>query len=105
MALSYSNRQRAEFVGQRKTVDVDITFDNSYVTGGEQISLSALGLGFADRITISNPGQGYLCRWDGSRTAPKLLLYRQTAATGALVEVPNTTDVSTVVVAVRITGR
>jgi hypothetical protein len=39
-------------------------------------------------------GIGYLPTWDGSLTSPKVLLYRQTAATSAFIQVPSTTDMS-----------
>jgi hypothetical protein len=88
-----------EVPGNRKMTTANVTFDNSYATGGEAIAVSDLGFTRLD-ILIAHAGQGYLARWDGSVTTPKILLYRQTAATGALVEVPSTTDVSTVVVRV-----
>jgi len=50
--------------------------------------MALLGFTRLDFMCVSS-GQGYVAIWDGSTTAPKLLLYRQTAATGALVEVPN----------------
>ena len=83
-----------EVPGNRKFVTATITFDSSYATGGEPLIIADLGLSRIDYITVSS-GNGYHGAWDGSLTAPKILAYRQTAATGALVEVPNTTDVST----------
>lgn len=76
-----------------------VTFDSSYATGGEAIAVGDLGFTRLDFLSVA-AGQGYLAVWDGSLTAPKILLYRQTAATGALVEVPSTTNVATVSVKV-----
>lgn len=81
--------------GNRKEVFGTITFDSSYVTGGEPFVPAEFGLSRLDWLQVAG-ATGYLAVWDGSVTAPKILLYRQTAATGALVEVPNTTNVSTV---------
>lgn len=97
MPASVSIVNGPEVPGNRKIVTASVTFDSSYVTGGEAISASSLGLVRLDFLLV-DAGAGYLARWDGSLSNPKILLFRQTAATGALAEVPNTTDVSAVVV-------
>ena len=99
MAVSVSVATGPEVPGNRKMTSGSITFDSSYVTGGEAVTIGDLGFTRLDFMCVSS-GQGYVAIWDGSTTAPKLLLYRQTAATGALVEVPNATDVSTISVRV-----
>lgn len=81
--------------GNRKEVFGTITFDSSYATGGEAFVPADFGLSRLDWLQVAG-ATGYLAVWDGSASAPKVLLYRQTAATGALVEVPATTNVSTV---------
>lgn len=95
MAVATTILTGPEVPGNRKFVTATITFDSSYATGGEPLSLGDLGLSRIDYITVSS-GNGYLGAWDGSLTAPKILAYRQTAATGALVEVPSTTDLSAI---------
>jgi hypothetical protein len=95
MAVSTTILTGPEVPGNRKLVTATITFDSSYVTGGEPLVLADLGLSRVDFITVSS-GQGYHGAWDGSLTAPKILAYRQTSATGALVEVPSTTDLSAI---------
>lgn len=97
MPASVSIQYGPEVPGNRKTTIAQVTFDSSYATGGEAITVSSLGLDRLDYLLV-DAGAGYLARWDGSKTTPKILLYRQTAATGALAEVPSTTDVSTIVV-------
>ena len=92
-----------EVPGSRKEVFTTVTFDSSYVTGGEPFTPAEFGLDRLDWLSVAG-ANGYVATWDGSTTAPKILLYRQTAATGALVEVPNATNVSTVVVRVRAVG-
>lgn len=92
-----------EVPGSRKEVYGTVTFDSSYATGGEAFVPAEFGLSRLDWLQVAG-ATGYLAAWDGSVTAPKILLYRQTAATGALVEVPATTNVSTVTVRIRAVG-
>lgn len=103
MAASVSLTIGPEVPGSRKEVFGAITFDSSYATGGEAVTLTQLGLDRLDWVQVA-AGNGYLAVWDGSVTTPKVLLYRQTASTGALIEVPSTTDVSSVVVRFRASG-
>jgi hypothetical protein len=93
MAASVSITTGPEVPGSRKEVVGVITFDSSYATGGEAVTLAQLGLSRLDYLVVT-AGIGYLPTWDGSLTTPKVLLYRQTAATGAFAEVPSTTDMS-----------
>jgi hypothetical protein len=103
MAASVAISFGPDVPGSRRHSYGTITFDSSYDTGGEAITLAQLGLSRLDWLEVSS-GTGYLAAWDGSTSTPKVLLYRQTAATGALVEVPSTTNVSTVTVKFRATG-
>ena len=93
MAASVSITTGPEVPGSRKEVIGVITFDSSYATGGEAVTLAQLGLSRLDYLFVT-AGIGYLPTWDSSLTTPKVLLYRQTGATGAFVEVPSTTDMS-----------
>jgi hypothetical protein len=93
MAASVSITTGPEVPGNRKEVVGVITFDSSYATGGEAVTLAQLGLSRLDYLIVT-AGIGYLPTWDGSLTSPKVLLYRQTAATSAFIEVPSTTDMS-----------
>lgn len=92
-----------EVPGSRKESYGTITFDSSYPTGGEAFVPAEFGLDRLDWLQIAG-ATGYVAVWDGSTSAPKVLLYRQTAATGALAEVPATTNVATVVVRFRAVG-
>lgn len=93
MAVSTSVTLGPEVPGNRKESRGTVTFDSSYPTGGEAVVVSDLGLTRLDWLSVS-AGNGYLPVWDGSTTSPKVLMYRQSAATGALTEVPATTDLS-----------
>lgn len=70
-----------------------VTMDSSHLAAGEAVD--AVGdIGYR-KFAIAGGGGGYLGVWD--KAAQKILVYRQTAATGALVAVPDTTDLSAVV--------
>jgi hypothetical protein len=101
MAASVSVVTGPEVPGNRKFVTADVTFDSSYATGGEAISVSSLGLTRLDFMWVSGD-DGYVPQWDGSLTAPKIKLYWvDTTTDGApMAEVASTTDVSSVVVKV-----
>jgi hypothetical protein len=101
MPASVSVVTGPEVPGNRKFVTADVTFDSSYATGGEAISVSSLGLTRLDFMWVSGD-DGYVPQWDGSLTAPKIKLYWvDTTTDGApMAEVASTTDVSSVVVKV-----
>lgn len=101
MAASVSVVTGPEVPGNRKFVTADVTFDSSYATGGEAISVSSLGLTRLDFMWVS-PDDGYLAQWDGSLTAPKIKLFwvDTTVDGAAMAEVASTTDVSAVAVKV-----
>lgn len=74
-----------------------ITLDNSYPTGGyslagilKETDTGAEGVEWIRSIKIELPG--YEGRFD--RPNQKYVLYQQSAATGALTQVPNATDLS-----------
>jgi hypothetical protein len=101
MAASVSVVTGPEVPGNRKFVTANVTFDSSYATGGEAISVSSLGLTRLDFMWVS-PSDGYIAQWDGSLTSPKVeLFWVDTTVDGAaLAEVASTTDVSAVTVKV-----
>lgn len=79
---------------------VEVTFDSSYPTGGEAIALNTIG--FASVVHVLAPSNGgYIFEADVSTpTAPKLLAYQGDWNNGAdapLNEVPDTTDLGTIV--------
>jgi hypothetical protein len=101
MAASVSIVTGPEVPGNRKFVTATVTFDSSYATGGEAISLVSLGLDRLDFLWAVTT-DGYVPAWDGSTTAPKIKLFWVDTTTdgAALAQVPSTTDVSAVVVRV-----
>lgn len=86
-------------LGKRVTKQVvkDITFDNSYATGGESLTASDLGLANITFLKAENK-LGYVVTYDYANQ--KLMAFygdNNNAADGPLVEVPNATDLSTLV--------
>ena len=98
MAASVSIVTGPEVPGNRKFVTATVTFDSSYATGGEAISLTSLGLNRLDFLWAVT-SDGYVPAWDGSTTNPKIELFWVDTTTdgAALAEVPSTTNVATVV--------
>lgn len=99
MAASVAITFGPEVPGSRKEVRGVITFDASYPTGGEAVTLTQLGLNRLDWLDVTTV-DGYVPAWDGSTSAPKVKLYFVDTAfvTGPLIEVPSTTNVSTTTV-------
>lgn len=99
MAASVSITYGPEVPGSRKEVFGVITFDSSYPTGGEAVTLAQLGVNRLDWLEVSTVN-GNVPSWDGSTSSPKVkLFWVDTTTDGApLAEVPSTTDVSTTTV-------
>jgi hypothetical protein len=74
-----------------------IAFDDNYPTGGEAITLAALGLSALKALYVF-PSLGFVPTWNASKTAPKVLLYWVDTSTdgAAMAQVVDTTDVATV---------
>lgn len=105
MALSYNILARLNERGGRMNV-VEITYDNSYTTGGLALSANSCGLNTITAVNGAPTGSGgYVPSYD--RSAAKLLaLYgdNNNAADGPLIEVPNATDLSTIKVILFVIG-
>lgn len=107
MALSFSAVDWTQVVGtQRKTV-TNVTMDSSYLSGGETVNATSLGLSSLDNATCqikSTSGGGVnvasaFLECTADPTANKLHLWDETPA-----EVASTSDVSTTVVQVTAFG-
>lgn len=103
MPLTF-NLQAPVVNGNVRVVRGTATFDNSYPTGGEPFTARDLGLTFIREVL---PGTGrvgttaYAVAWNRSTTAPTLQAYQgdnPNAAAAPFVEVPNTTNLATLVV-------
>lgn len=83
----------------QKFAIVDVTLSASYATGGDTVDFTTLGLigtrGIA--LVLAAPtNAGYVAWFD--QTNKKVKMFQQSAATGALTEVPAATNLSAVVV-------
>lgn len=74
------------------TVFGTIALDSSYPTGGEVFDAPG-DLGYHD-LVITGTTAGYALTWD--KANQKLMAWQQSAATSALTQVPNATDLSAV---------
>ena len=72
--------------------DIDIT---SYLTGGVAVTLPQLRLKTLRRLIIMSTELNFVARWDGSKTAPKILVLGDSggAAGSALAEAADASDV------------
>lgn len=107
MALTYAALSTSTVPGDRKVRVGTLTFDSSYPTGGEAVTIASLGLTTLEAIIVNASG-GYNAVWDRSVTAPKILVYvgdNDAGADGPGAQVANTTDLSAVVVTYLAIGR
>lgn len=98
MALSASNVLSVPYriVGNQKETCTDVTFDNSYLEGGESCPASLLGLNNVERSTCSVQKVGGTVNVTAaSRYEEKLHLFDETPA-----EVASAADVSNIVIRV-----
>lgn len=99
MAVTVTSVFKSEVEGRRMHV-VTIGFDDAYPTGGEPVTADNVGLTRIDQAIIS-PTAGYLLVWDQANS--KILAYYadyDAGADGALIEVPDTTDINASLTAV-----
>jgi hypothetical protein len=97
--------------GAYRQVSGTITFDSSYATGGKALPLSALGMyaltEFEAQNASSTATNAYVVTWNRSSTAPTLKVFQgdnANAAAAPLIEVPNATNLATLVCTFTATG-
>ena len=100
MALTVEQLGRTNVTGNRLTVALKITFDDSYPTGGEPLDLTTY-VENIETVGIEVSG-GYVFQYD--RTNKKVLAYEAGADGAALDQVANATNLSTVITYVSVTG-
>lgn len=108
MALTFSiDNNGRQLVGTVRTVSGTVTFDSSYVTGGEPFTPAEVGLAYLSDFDCEPSTTGYVPVWDRSTNAPKLMAFygdNNNASDGPLIEVPAATNLSTVVARFTATG-
>jgi len=94
-----------------RRVRYNVKFDKSYLTGGEELDCSR-ELRRIHEVRVESGHAGYMVVPNSATRDAKyaqgkadLMVYRQTAATGPLVQVPNGTDLATLRVNVIVDGR
>lgn len=95
MALSISTVRRT-VIGNMRMIIATVDFDSSYPTGGESLTPTDLGLNNIEFI-MAEPNSGYVFQYD--HTSQKLKAYYgnyDQSSDGALTEVANTTNLSSV---------
>lgn len=101
MALTTAG-QKGQNINSKVRV-VRVTFDNSYPTGGEAVTPSQLGFKNVHNIIPGVSTNGYVVTYDKANA--KLKVFRGGAAVSTpFAEVPNATDLSTVVVDLTVYG-
>ena len=102
MALTLN--KTAEWVaGDRRMKVFDVTFDASYPTGGEPVSLADLGFSGEVSFLLAEPTGGYSFEYNPA--AGTLLAYRTGAINAPGEQVPNTTNLATINTRVFAIGR
>lgn len=99
MALAYSIKGRGAF-GDMWARVIDLTFDNSYPTGGWPLSLTGLGLGASGTILfvdLSAAKIGYILEYD--QVNQKIKAYQNGAGNAPNAELANASAVLNGVVA------
>lgn len=100
MALTVANTTTglyAKAVGDEYETYKTIAFDSSYPTGGESLTATDLGFAAMPRDVRVEPKGGYVFEYD--RTNSTVLVYygdNNNASDGALIQVPDTTDLSAI---------
>lgn len=111
-AISLGSTKVNKVLDNRRVVECDITFSSSYATGGDTVSIAALGLSRVDDVHVlagvradgtAVPAAqltGVQVLLGGTPLAPKLVLY-----SGSAAEVANASNNSTKTVRVWFIGK
>lgn len=97
-------KKRTGITAVGQSTVVDITLSTSYATGGDTVTLASLGLPSVSAMVLTSNAGGYnvqVVHGAVETTAPLLKVYQgdnTNAAAAPGIEVPNTTNLSTVVV-------
>lgn len=96
MAAVVTVKQRRKF-GNGFAVIADVAMDSSYPTGGEAVTARQFGLEVFDFV-LGAPSGGYVPEFD--HASKKLKVYygdNDKASDGPLIQIPDKTDIATVV--------
>ena len=102
MALAFASQRGVEgkHLGPLKMGTVDITFDNSYPTGGEAVAASDLNLNGIHVLLPPTARSGVVLEWDHVNSKIKAYYADYDAgADGVLIELPDTSSTLNAIVA------
>ena len=102
MVLTLTKLRRT-VVGNMRLAIYQVTFDNSYPTGGEALTAADLGLSSIEIMKTDGGDGGYVPQFDYANN--KMLMFEAGADGAALDEVTATTDLSSVSFRIEVTGR
>ena len=96
MALTTNIRARTQWEDFYVRL-VEVDFDSSYPTGGEALTDTNCGLNDDNLYVFPFPADGYLFEYDRANQKLKAFYFDyNNASDGAAIEVPDTTNLSTV---------
>lgn len=103
MAVTYTELDRSGQVGRLRVWVGTITFDSSYVTGGEPIDAAQFGMSNIVALIVGSADEaGISARWDQANS--KLILMDEDNTSGIEAQFASTGDASAVVVTVLVLG-
>ena len=106
MAVTATIEHKIKLSPQSWMTYVKVDMDASYPTGGEAITANQMGLNSLDFVIAANATGGFVARFDEANM--KILMYYadyDAVADGALIQVPNETDIATADVYITAVGR
>lgn len=109
MALTVTLDGFPRLLGNRRVVTGSVTFDASYPTGGESITLIQLGLSALQNLDVTNSASegAFVIAWNKDVNDPVLSAFmgdNNNASDGPFIEVADTTDLSALVCRFEATG-
>lgn len=108
MALTITTN-KVYSIGDRKEVIATITFDSSYPTGGESLTASDLGLAlqvdYVESGAVARNGTNAVVTVYDYTNSKLMAFQSTTGAPNKLIEVANTSDLSSYAVRLRVVGK
>ena len=111
MAVTLAVTQLTRYTPELERYKVDVTFDDSYLTGGESVDMSAYLPSISEVVVQTPLASGYGVEVIDTSFATGSFLAKlwygdySNGSDGPLVEVPSTTDVATVVATFIVSGK
>lgn len=104
MALTLAKVGRANVIGNRDCVIVDVTFDSAYPAGGESLTAADLGLNKIEYVSDGVTDTGYVTRYNYSTSKLQAFDSDYSTSTDGPLQETGTTNLSTSDVRVLVIG-